>query len=74
MGHVPAARPSIFQPVLEATSQRVHVGARVPDPLARSFALAARADGRSLSDALREAMRTYVAAIDESRSTREDSR
>ena len=49
------------------------VVARVPPDLVTAFGLAAKVDGRSQSEALREAMRAYVAAIDESRSTGEDS-
>lgn len=43
------------------------VVARVPPDLVTAFGLAARVDGRSQSEALREAMRIYVTTVDASR-------
>jgi len=41
--------------------------ARVPPDLATAFGLAARADGRSQSDAVREALAAYVAKVADAR-------
>ena len=43
------------------------VVARVPPDLVTAFGLAAKVDGRSQSEALREAMRIYVTTVDASR-------